>query len=78
MAGVEQHVVDLLLRRTSGQRLDVRGHQRPVLIGERRRDNGNLVATLEVLETGRLDEREVHFLRIEHMKQDDVVAAEAK
>ena len=38
---------------------------------------GHLLAALEILEARRVVEREVDLRRIEHVKQDDVVAAEA-
>ena len=56
--------------------VDVRLDQRAVLLGQRLGHDRHLLAALQILERRRLGEREVELRRVEHVKHDDVVAAE--
>ena len=58
------------------QRLDVRLDQLAVLLGERLGHDRHLLAALEILEARRVAVREIDLRRVEHVEDDDVVAAE--
>ena len=58
------------------QRVDVLLDQRAVLLAERLGHDRHLLAALEVLEARRVLVVEVDLLRIEHVKDDQIVAEE--
>src|SRR3954462_8687756 len=65
LGGVEERVVDAMLRELRRQRFDVGADQGAVLLGERLRDHRNLLAALEVLEAGSVVVLELELGRIE-------------
>src|SRR5207245_3167379 len=71
LRGVEQRVVDTLLRESRREPVDVLLDERPILRAERFRDDRYLLARLEVLEARRVFVVEADLLGIEHVKDDE-------
>jgi len=78
LPGVEERVVDALLGESRAERLDVLLYQRPVLVAKRLGDDRHLIAALEVLEARGFVVVELDLLRVEHVKDDQLVAQEAE
>src|SRR5258708_279788 len=55
---------------------DVRAHHRPVLVGQRFGNHGDLLAALEVLEARGVFVAEIDLRGIEHVKDDEIVSDE--
>src|SRR5437773_2126237 len=71
---VQERVVDAVLRKLRSERRGVLAYERSVLFGQRFRNDGNLLAALEILERRRVLVGEINLRRIEHVKDDQIVA----